>query len=160
MAKKTKNNERRRPKRLGRTGRRSAASIGGATGFSSSATEGRLLQKGKNWEKRNPLKDCWLGKFSLLKRARCIVIFLRLTLFSLISLKHHVTIHSSYLNPSLIPSGSCSDRNFGTINWMRLNLSVTFCTLQPPPGATRKRSEKVGRVSSLSVYFTHTRAQI
>lgn len=99
--------------------------------------------------KINPLT--LLGKFSLRARARCIVIFMRLTLFSLLSLKHHVTIHSSYLNPSLIPSGSCSDRNFGTINWMRLNLSVTFCTLQPPPGATRKRSEKVGRVSSLSL---------
>ena len=72
-----------------------------------------------------------------------------------LSLKHHVIIHSSYLNPSLIPSGSCSDLNFGTINWMRLNLSVTFCTLQPPPGATRKRSEKVGRVSSLSISHAH-----
>ena len=50
---KTKNDER-RAKRLGRTGRRSAASIGGATGFSSSATEGRLLQKGKNWENKSP----------------------------------------------------------------------------------------------------------
>jgi hypothetical protein len=54
VAKKTKNNERRRPKRLGRTGCRSAASIGGATGFSSSATEGRLLQKGKDWKKEIP----------------------------------------------------------------------------------------------------------
>ena len=70
---------------------------------------------------------------------------------SSLSLSVCAHFNSSYLDPSLIPFGCYSARSSGTTNSMPSNLSVISCTLHSPPGATRKRSGKVGTKISLLI---------